>query len=85
MPNLRWKIMCSIGDIITLRGLSRKGKQRIHDLGRIWKIVGIGNNVVCCGGGSAMLVEPCNHADPNKFVRWVAFRKDKDMELVYVS
>lgn len=72
-----------IGDIITLRGLSKKGKQRIRDLGRQWKIVGIGNNVVCCGGGSAMMVEPCGNPDAKKYARWVAFRKDTDMEVVY--
>ena len=66
-----------IGDMVTLVGKSRHGKNRIKEHGDRWTILQIKNNVACCNGGKGFMLGN-NDGD----VRWVADKDDPDFEIV---
>lgn len=51
----------SVGDVIKVRGLSKKGKQRVTQWGSEWKIIGHSDNFQ--GQGHAVLLSPINNPD----------------------
>lgn len=66
--------------MLILKGKSLKGKNRVRELGPIWKIVEIRDNVAfSTEHGPWALIVPAN-GDKEKS-RWVNMKNDKDFEI----
>jgi len=66
--------------MLILTGKSQKGKNRVRELGPIWKIVEIRDNVAfSTENGPWALIVPAN-GDKDKS-RWVNMKNDKDFEI----
>jgi len=72
--------MMKIGSVITLKGLSRHGKNRIHEKGAEWKVSDVREkvsfNTPAPGPFMLLVSEASNDA------RWVSVRNDPNFEIV---
>ena len=69
-----------VGTLITLKGLSRHGKNRIHEKGAEWKVSDVREsvsfNTPAPGPFMLLVSESSNDA------RWVSVRNDPNFEIV---
>jgi len=67
----------SVGDRLTLSGKTKKGKNRVRELGQNWTVTRITPtvNFTTSGSGPFLLIEP--DVDPEK-ARWLSSRNDPD-------
>jgi len=72
--------MMKIGSVITLKGLSRHGKNRIREKGAEWKVSDVRENVSfnTAAPGPFMLLVSQSSSD----ARWVSVRNDPNFEIV---
>jgi hypothetical protein len=69
-----------VGDIVTIRGKSQKGKTRVSQFGDTWKVVCFNDDIVARpNGGRCMCVVPATGV---AWARWMAIENDKDFEVV---
>lgn len=72
--------MKAVGDSITIRGISQKGKNRVREHGNSWKIIRSEETVtifVGLGNTPGFLLEA-----PDGYWRWMRKEDDADFEVV---
>ena len=72
-----------IGSVITLKGLSRHGKNRIHEKGAEWKVSDVRENVsfnTPAPGPFMLLV-----SESSNDARWVSVRNDPNFEIAEIN
>ena len=67
--------MMQLGDIITVKGKSNKGKIRVKLYGDKWEVVAINNQVPCLNGPGVQLESV---VDEEAYTRWMALNDDPD-------
>lgn len=68
-----------IGDIIEVRGLTQKGRNRVNELGDFWRVVRFAKTVQFATGENWVSIAPIGRPDD---ARWVRQHKDKDFALL---
>lgn len=63
---------------LRLSGKTQKGKNRIRELGPLWKVREHRDGVPCIGGGRGIAIEPLS--DPSKW-RWISEGNDPDFDI----
>lgn len=64
-----------IGDIVEVRGLSRKGKNRVNELGDFWRVVRFAKTVQFASGENWVNIAPIGRPEHG---RWLKLVGDKD-------
>ena len=75
--------MMKIGTVITLKGLSRHGKNRIREKGAEWKVSDVRENVsfnTAAPGPFMLLV-----SESSNDARWVSVRNDPNFEIAEIN
>lgn len=62
---------------VRIRGLSRKGKNRVIERGDIWQVVKCWESVPCLNNRPGILLEA-----PGGYLRWMSLRDDPDFLIV---
>jgi len=75
--------LLSINSVITLKGKTQKGKNRIREHGDRWIITLVDDNVLCLDNQPGWFIHPTSSA-PGSFGRWIRQVDDKDFELLTV-
>jgi hypothetical protein len=68
--------------LVKVRGVSGKGKNRVREHGKFWRVVGETDSAVCRQGQRALLVFPVGQTWTDSCVggwwRWVSLTNDPD-------
>ena len=67
-----------IGKVITLQGKTLKGKNKVRENGRAWRIVRIEDNVSCLKNGRGILLRPIKKP---RNIRWIKVIDDPDFTI----
>jgi len=71
------------GDQIRLRGITKKGKERLQRDGILWQISASCMSVQCLSGAKGIFIMPlASTINPAKASRWIAVDNDPDFLIV---